>query len=408
MHIRSLTLRDFRSWRSLSLDLRPGVTVLVGSNGHGKTNIVEAVGYLAHLVSHRVSNDAPLVRSGSRDARISAVAVNDGRELVAHLLIKPRGSNLAQLNRTRLDSPRGLLGVVKTVLFAPEDIALVRGEPAERRRYLDNILATRYPRIAGIRADYDKVLRQRNALLRSTSGTLRRGYGSDEGAAALSTLDTWDGQLALYGGQLTAARISLVEELSDHVVTAYRIIAPESRLPSLNYRNSVVTAPSGCTDPSVLEAAMLADLARNRSREIERGMSLVGPHRDDLELMLGEEPARGFASHGETWSYALALRLGVFSLLRNDGTDPVLILDDVFAELDAARRKALVKIAMTAEQVLITAAVDDDLPENLDVTGARIHRVTMVTDGSGRYSVLDQVSGDSAGTGDETYQGEQS
>ncbi|MCK7637216.1 DNA replication/repair protein RecF [Corynebacterium sp. P7202] len=390
MHIRTLTLRDFRSWPNLSLDLRPGVTVLVGRNGHGKTNIIEAVGYLAHLGSHRVSTDGPLVRSGAADARVSAVAVNGGRELAAHLLIKPRGGNLAQLNRTRLESPRGLLGVVKTVLFAPEDIALVRGEPSERRRYLDEVLATRYPRIAGVRADYDKVLKQRNALLRSASGALRRGYESQDGAAALTTLDVWDGQLASLGGQLTAARTALVAELSEHVTTAYGIIAPESRPPHLNYRSSVTTAPVDCGDPEVLEAAMLTDLAHNRTREIERGMSLIGPHRDDLELMLGDEPARGFASHGETWSYALALRLGVFSLFREDGTDPILILDDVFAELDAARREALTQIAMTAEQVFITAAVDGDLPVNLDTSDARIHRVSMVTDDSGRYSVLSE------------------
>ncbi|MBV7293814.1 DNA replication/repair protein RecF [Corynebacterium sp. TAE3-ERU16] len=388
MHIRTLTLRDFRSWPTLSLDLRPGVTVLVGRNGHGKTNIVEAVGYLAHLGSHRVANDAPLVRSGARDARISAVAVNGGRELAAHLLIKPRGGNLAQLNRTRLESPRGLLGVVKTVLFAPEDISLVRGEPVERRRYLDEVLATRYPRIAGVRADYDRILRQRNALLRSASGALRRGYDSEDGAAALTTLDAWDGQLAAAGGQLTAARVALVAELSDHVTTAYGIIAPESRPPGLSYRSTITTAPDNCCDAEVLEAAMLSDLAHNRTREIERGLSLVGPHRDDLELMLGDEPARGFASHGETWSYALALRLGVFSLFREDGTDPILILDDVFAELDAARREALIQIALTAEQVLITAAVDGDLPTGLDTSGARIHRVSMITDESGRYSVL--------------------
>ncbi|MCK7677851.1 DNA replication/repair protein RecF [Corynebacterium sp. CCM 9186] len=399
MHIRSLTLRDFRSWPNLSLNLRPGVTVLVGRNGHGKTNIVEAVGYLAHLGSHRVSGDGPLVRSGADDARISAVAVNNGRELAAHLLIKPRGGNLAQLNRTRLDSPRGLLGVVKTVLFAPEDISLVRGEPVERRRYLDEVLATRYPRMAGVKGDYDKVLRQRNALLRSASGALRRGYDSDDGAAALTTLDAWDGQLAAFGGQLTAARIALVAELGEHVTTAYGIIAPESRSPSLNYRSTITTAPDDCCDAEVLEAAMLTDLAHNRNREIERGQSLVGPHRDDLELMLGNEPARGFASHGETWSFALALRLGVFSLFRADGTDPILILDDVFAELDASRREALTQIAKTAEQVLITAAVDGDLPANLDGS-ARIHRVSMITDDSDRYSVLDAVADRSAEASD--------
>lgn len=385
MYVRHLHLRDFRSWPELDVELRPGVTIFVGRNGFGKTNIVEAIGYLAHLGSHRVSHDSPLVRAGADDARISATAVNDGRELTAHLLLKPHRANQAQLNRTKLKSPREILGVVKTVLFAPEDLALVRGEPAERRRYLDQILATRQPRLAGVKADYDRVLKQRNALLKSASAALRRGYGDAEGGAALATLDVWDAQLASLGGQLIAHRIALAAELQEFVAAAYHQIAPESRPASLSYKSSV---PSAGADPEVNEALMLSELAAQRTREIERGLSLVGPHRDDLELMLGDQPAKGFASHGETWTYALSLRIAEFNLLRADGTDPILILDDVFAELDAKRRRALVDIAVDVEQVLITAAVDGDLPDNLGEVS--VHRVTVADlPEGGRVSVLE-------------------
>ncbi|MGD7002519.1 DNA replication/repair protein RecF [Corynebacterium halotolerans] len=399
MHIRQLQLRDFRSWPELSLDLLPGATVFIGRNGFGKTNIVEAIGYTAHLGSHRVSQDGPLVRAGAPNARISTTAVNQGRELTTHLLIKPHAANQAQLNRTRLNSPRELLGVVKTVLFAPEDLALVRGEPNERRRYLDEIIATRQPRLAGVKADYDRVLKQRNALLKSATVALRRGYHSEEGASALSTLDVWDSQLAGFGSQVIAARKQLLVELSEHVHDAYAGIAPESRPAKLGYRSTVddtlrelVGDTATALEPAVIEAAMLTELGKRRQREIERGMSLVGPHRDDLELILGEQPAKGFASHGETWSFALALRLAEFSLLRADGSDPVLILDDVFAELDRKRREKLVAIATDAEQVLITAAVDGDLPGNLDAVVQR-HRVTMTTTDAGRISQLEAPGG---------------
>ncbi|AKK01901.1 DNA replication/repair protein RecF [Corynebacterium epidermidicanis] len=387
MFLRHLKLRDFRSWPELSLELTPGMTVFVGRNGFGKTNIVEAIGYVAHLGSHRVSQDAPLVRAGADSARISATAVNEGRELTAHLLLKPHSANQAQLNRTKLKSPREVLGVVKTVLFAPEDLALVRGEPAERRRYLDQILATRMPRVAGVKADYDRVLKQRNALLKSASAALRRGYDDNEGGAALATLDVWDAQLASLGGQLIAHRIRLAAELETFVAAAYSQIAPESRPAGLSYLSSV---PEAGADPDINEALMLTELAAKRHREIERGLSLVGPHRDDLELMLGDQPAKGFASHGETWTYALSLRIAEFNLLRTDGTDPILILDDVFAELDAKRRRALVDIAAGVEQVLITAAVDGDLPDNLGETNITRHRITVrdLAEG-GRISELD-------------------
>ncbi|WP_156226502.1 DNA replication/repair protein RecF [Corynebacterium comes] len=391
MYIRTLDLRDFRSWPKLSLDLEPGVTLFVGRNGFGKTNIVEAVGYSAHLSSHRVSHDAPLVRSGAENARISVTVVNQGRELTAHLLIKPHAANQAQINRARLNSPRELLGVVRSVLFAPEDLSLIKGEPAERRRYLDDIIATRSTRLAGVKADYDKVLRQRNALLKTAGGSLRRGYRDADGASTLATLDVWDGQLAALGSQVIAARLNLVDDLGELIVEAYAGIAPESRPARVEYRSTVA---SESRDVAVLEAEMLAGLGRGRQREIERGMSLVGPHRDDLVLSLGEQPAKGFASHGETWSYAISLRLAEFTLLRRDGSDPVLILDDVFAELDTRRREKLMGLAADAEQVLITAAVAEDLPGNLpELTDAPVNRFTVTvrdTD-EGRISILEQV-----------------
>lgn len=381
MYIRYLDVRDFRSWPALTLDLEPGITVFVGRNGFGKTNIVEAVGYAAHLGSHRVAHDAPLVREGQDNARISITAVNHGRELTAHLLIKPHAANQAQINATRLRSPREVLGVVKTVLFSPEDLALVRGEPAARRAFLDSIIATRTPRLAGVKADYDRVLKQRNALLKGASAALRRGYGDAEGAAALSTLDVWDEQLAHFGAGVIQARLELIDELSTLVPQAYEGLAPESRAASIEYSSTV-----DVSDRSVIEAVMLAELAAKRTREIERGLSLVGPHRDDVLLNLGTQPAKGFASHGETWSYAIALRLAEFNLLKAEDSDPILILDDVFAELDAKRREKLVALASQAEQVLITAAVDGDLPENL----APIHRyrVTVRDTEEGRISEI--------------------
>lgn len=347
------------------------------------------MGYIAHLSSHRVSHDAPLVRAGAVNARITATAVNQGRELTAHLLIKPHAANQAQINRTRLSSPREVLGVVRSVLFAPEDLALVKGEPAERRRYLDDIIATRSTRLAGVKADYDKVLRQRNALLKTAGAALRRGYRDSDGASALATLDVWDGQLAALGSQVTAARLNLVDELGDLIAEGYAGLAPESRPAQVGYRSTVA---SESRDPLVLEAEMLTELGRGRQREIERGMSLVGPHRDDLALKLGGQPAKGFASHGETWSYAISLRLAEFRLLRRDGSDPVLILDDVFSELDAGRREQLVRLAAEAEQVLITAAVAGDLPDNLgELSHAPLRSFTVgVRDtGEGRVSVLE-------------------
>ena len=382
MYVSQLDLRDFRSWPELNVELEPGVTVFAGRNGHGKTNIVEAVHYTSVLGSHRVSTDAPLVRSGASNARISATIINEGRALTTHLLLKASGANQAQINRTRLKSPRELAGVLRTVMFSPEDLRLVNGEPAERRRFLDTLASLRMRRLGGVKADYDKVLRQRNALLKRSNMVLRRGYSDPQGASALSTLDVWDGQLAALGSQLVAGRFMLVDALSSHITESYSAVAPESRPASVHYTSTLDKAvqelnggPS--SDPAILEAAMLAELGRRRDEELDRGTTLVGPHRDDLVLMLGDQPAKGYASHGETWSFALALHLGEYGLLAEDGADPVLILDDVFAELDAKRRQRLVHVAERAEQVLITAAVGDDLPGNLDAAVSARYTVRM-------------------------------
>lgn len=393
MHIRYLSLRDFRSWPELEVEFTPGITVFTGQNGYGKTNIVEAVGYLSTLGSHRVSTDAPLVRSGTPSARISATAVNGGRELTAHLLINPHRANQAQINRTRLKSPRELLGIVKSVFFSPEDLMLVKGEPASRRRYIDDLLALRRPLSAGIRIQYDKILRQKNALLKSAGSTLRRGYSSSEGQAALSTLDTWDAQLAQVGAALMAARMDLIAELSEHVSKAYATLAPHSRPATIAYAPKVDSLDGGPlpSEPELLEALLLTKMAERRTAEIERGSCLVGPHRDDLDLILGNDPAKGFASHGETWSFALALRLGAYFLLRADGPDPVLVLDDVFAELDRHRREALMEIAQQAEQVLITSAVGEELPQTLvEDSSVTHHTVTVAQTEQGRISLLDE------------------
>ncbi|WP_348727735.1 DNA replication/repair protein RecF [uncultured Mycolicibacterium sp.] len=386
MYVRHLVLTDFRSWPRVELELAPGRTVFVGPNGFGKTNLVEALWYSATLNSHRVATDAPLIRVGADRAIISTIVVNEGRELAVDLDITSGRANKARLNRSPVRSAREVLGVLRAVLFAPEDLALVRGDPGERRRYLDELATTRRPRIAGVRADYDKVVRQRTALLKTAAGARFRGDHS-----ALDTLDVWDGHLATHGAQLIAARIDLVNELAPEVEKAYQLLAPASRPASVRYRSRVDVveheAAAGNTDVEVLEAALLDELSRRRSAELERGVCLVGPHRDDLELRLGDQVAKGFASHGESWSMALSLRLASYELLRAEGSDPVLLLDDVFAELDTARREALAQVAASAEQVLVTAAVAEDIPADWD---ARRIDITMRDTDSGRISEVQQ------------------
>ena len=359
MYVRQLGLRDFRSWHTVDIELEPGATVFVGQNGFGKTNLIEALWYCATLGSHRVGTDAPLIRVGADRAVVSTIVANDGRELAIDLEIVAGRANKALLNRSPVRSTREILGVLRAVLFAPEDLALVRGDPSDRRRYLDELATLQRPRIAAVRADYDKVVKQRTALLKSAAAARFRG---DRGT--LDTLDVWDGHLAAHGAQLMAARLQLVAALAPEVEKAYAVLAPGSRPAAIRYRSSIDDDARQVGDTAEIEAALLAELTRRRPAELERGVCLVGPHRDDLELILGGQPAKGFASHGESWSMALALRLAAFELLKADGATPVLLLDDVFAELDTARRAALAGVAETAEQVLVTAAVPEDIPAN--------------------------------------------
>jgi DNA replication and repair protein RecF len=380
VYVRHLGLCDFRSWAHADLDLHPGRTVFVGPNGYGKTNLIEALWYSATLGSHRVGTDVPLVRSGAPRAIVSTIVVNEGRECAVDLEIAVGRANKARLNRSPVRSTREVIGVLRAVLFAPEDLALVRGDPAERRRYLDDLATQRRPTIAGVRADYDKVLRQRTALLKSLSGARHRG-----GHSALDTLEVWDSRLAEHGAQLMAARIDLTSQLAPQVQKAYQLLAPGSRSASIAYRASLDVGAEPEADRDFLEAALLAELSARRPAELERGMCLVGPHRDDLELRLGNQAAKGFASHGESWSVAVALRLAAYELLRSDGGEPVLLLDDVFAELDTARRLALGAVAESAEQVLVTAAVPQDIPAGWD---ARRVTVEMHDDDSGPILVV--------------------
>jgi DNA replication and repair protein RecF len=382
MHVAHLSLADFRSYARAEVPLDPGVTAFVGPNGQGKTNLVEAVGYLAALSSHRVSTDAPLVRMGAERALVRAQVVQGDRQQLVELEINPGRANRARINRSAPGRPRDVLGIVRSVLFAPEDLALVKGDPTERRRFLDELITARTPRLAGVRSDYDRVLKQRNTLLKSAAMARRHGgKGGD-----LSTLDVWDQHLARVGAELLAQRLDLVAALQPLADKAYEQLAPGGGPVEFEYRSSIGersetgAAPAGgwAGAPPAMPGAegreelygrLLEALGESRRQEIERGVTLIGPHRDDLLLKLGPMPAKGYASHGESWSYALALRLASYELLCADGSEPVLVLDDVFAELDTRRRERLAELVAPGEQVLVTAAVDDDVPDVL--VGAR-------------------------------------
>jgi DNA replication and repair protein RecF len=475
VHLTRLALIDFRSYAGAELSLEPGVSTLLGPNGQGKTNLVEAAAYVATLGSHRVATDAPLVRSGAERAILRAAVTSGDRDSLVEIEINPGRSNRARLNRAPVTRPRQVLGVLRTVLFAPEDLALVKGDPEQRRRFLDDLLVASAPRYAGVRADYERVLRQRTALLKSLrghpgrtgrsgarayahagapreaapggtghngedqnglsqnglsqnglsqdglsqDGTDRDGAGQDgrdqdgtgqdgtgqDGTGtgqdraprngrpvlagpAARTLDVWDEHLATAGAELLAARIALTATLRPLVARSYSAVAGAGAAEAgISYRQSLrMPGPSGTAEPAepTADAARLADglreaLAAARGEELERGVCLVGPHRDDLELRIGDLPARGYASHGESWSMALALRLSAFDALRDGGEDPVLLLDDVFAELDTGRRERLAGLVAGAEQVLVTAAVPADVPGALhgarfDVGDGRVTR----------------------------------
>src|SRR5262245_41643407 len=454
-----LALTDFRSFAAVDLRLEPGVSTLIGANGQGKTNVVEAINYLATLGSHRVASDAPLVRHGAERAILRAAVTSGDRDSLVEIEINPGRANRARLNRAPVTRPRQVLGVLRTVLFAPEDLALVKGDPEQRRRFLDDLLVAGAPRYAGVRADYERVLRQRTALLKSLrghpgragragarayahagapreagpggtgqheadrsglaqdgagragappdgapqdgaiqdgaiedgaiedgaiedgagrGGAPRNGQATGLAGPAARTLDVWDEHLATAGAELLAGRIALTATLRPLVARSYGAVAGAGGGEAgLSERQSLrMPGVSGTAEPAepAADVARLADglreaLAAARGEELERGVCLVGPHRDDLELRIGDLPARGYASHGESWSMALALRLSAFEALRGGGDDPVLLLDDVFAELDTGRRERLAGLVTGAEQVLVTAAVPADVPAALH--GAR-------------------------------------
>lgn len=391
MHVSDLSLEDFRSYRQLVVSLEPGVTALIGPNGQGKTNLIEAVDYLSGLSSHRAGADTALVRrAGPGDeqpggAVLRARVVHGRRPTVMELEIIAGRANRARLNRGSV-RPRDLLGVLRTVLFSPEDLALVREEPAGRRRLLDDLAVTLRPALAGVRAEHDKILAQRAGLLRSARAA------RPPTASMLATLDVWDAQLAAAASRLIAARIDVVERLRPWVAGAYGAVSADPSPAFIAYRSSLALhegAPepdpraggdrpeveAGLADAGATAARLEAVMGALRAREIDRGANLVGAHRDDLSLFLGPLPARGFASHGEQWSLALALRLASYEMLRRDvdayGGDgePVLLLDDVFSSLDDARRRALAHLVAGAQQALVTAASEHDVPGEL--TGAR-------------------------------------
>ncbi len=372
MYVAHLTLHAFRSYDSLEMPLEPGVTAFLGRNGHGKTNIVEAVDYLSRLSSHRVASDAPLVKQGADQAVVRAAVVKDGRQAVLEVEINPGRSNRARVNRSLLPRARELVGLVRTVLFSPEDLALVKGDPADRRRFLDDLLVLRAPRLVGVRADYDRVLRQRNALLKNAVADRRRGAEYLD-----STLAVWNEQLVRFGAELVEVRAGLIAELDPLLAQSYAAVAKDAGRndASVRYVPSVPLGdPAARPERPLIEAAFTGELERRRTEELQRGVTLVGPHRDELALTVGTLPVKGYASHGESWSFALALRLASYELLRGDGDDPILILDDVFAELDTDRRDRLAELVADAEQVLVTAAVAADVPEVLVGTRIEVRR----------------------------------
>lgn len=373
MRVSHVALDDFRSYRHAVVEFAPGTTVLLGSNGQGKTNLVEAVSYLSAFSSHRVSAEQALVRlpispdepqPGGAVVRVRLVTAGE-RETVIELEIVRGKANRAKVNRTQV-RPREVLGLLKSVVFSPEDLQIVRGDPQVRRQFLDDLLIQQHPLIAQVKSDFDKVARQRAALMKSAQSQLRRGFTPD-----FSTVEVWDDTFAQLSAQLSLARVGLVEELRGPAAHAYEEIGGSPRKLDIEFLASQGNCPVG-GDLATIAGELKEILASSRMKEAERGVNLFGAHRDDLKLTLGGMPVKGYASHGETWSVALSLRLGAFELLSRDGDTPILILDDVFAELDSSRRAGLTRMITEAEQVLITAAVADDVPQELH---AQVHAV---------------------------------
>ena len=374
MWVSGLRLTDFRSYASVDLSLTAGVTTFIGPNGQGKTNLVEALAYPSILGSHRVSADAPLVRSSTERAIVGVTVERADRTVLLELEINPGKANRVRINRAAATRARDVLGLLTTVVFAPEDLSLVKGDPSDRRRFMDDLMIQRSPRMQGVKADYERALKQRNALLKSAYGARRAN--TDE---ILRTIEVWDQRLVDEGAQILAARSALLADLSQPLKDAYAMIAGGSDAVSSTelsvvYQTSMTDDREQMTDVASCRTIMLAAIERRRREELDRGLTLVGPHRDDLGIFLGELPAKGYASHGESWSVALAMKIAAFEVLSAQGEEPVLILDDVFAELDATRRRRLAERVRTCTQVLITAAVEEDIPKELTGVILRVAR----------------------------------
>lgn len=357
MWVQALNLHNFRSYSDLHVEWDPGVNILVGANGQGKTNIVEAIYYLATLNSHRVASDQPLVLAGQESAVIRARFVEEDRAVNIDIEISPGKANRANINRSPTPRVRDILGIIRAVMFAPEDLALVKGDPADRRKFLDETLIQRSPRFVGVRTDYEKILKQRNALLRSPN---KENIDS--------TLDVWNEQLVRVGTEIVHSRLKLLSDLEPHFSQRYAAIsggeqAVSSSVISLSYQSKYLSSTK-LTETGI-EGEFRSALMDRKREELIRGVTLVGPHRDDFLVTLGDLPLKGFASHGESWSAALALRIASADVLRGDGVEPIIILDDVFAELDTLRRETLAELVADAPQVFITAAVDSDIPETM-------------------------------------------
>jgi DNA replication and repair protein RecF len=359
MHVISLTAVDFRSYSFVEINLEPGVTTFIGSNGQGKTNLVEAISYCSTLSSHRVSQDLPLVKSDQPRAIVRTGVKYLDRTNWLEVEIWPSKTNKAKLNGSDCKKTKEILGILQTITFSPEDLILVKGDPGDKRHFLDELLVQKSSSYAGVKSDYDRVLKQRNALLKSAGPARKNNLDS-----VLATLDVWNDQLVNFGSQIIFARNQIINELFPYVSKSYAELAPTSKALNIKYLPNVSSETMALSD---LVTAMKEKLQERQQDELDRGLTLVGPHRDDMEIFIGELPAKGYASHGESWSVALALKLASFDLLKatSPAGDPVLILDDVFAELDAARRNQLILRVKNVEQVLITAAVMEDVPKEL-------------------------------------------
>ncbi|MEY3933933.1 MAG: hypothetical protein RLZZ606_532 [Actinomycetota bacterium] len=370
MHVKHLTLSNFRNYSTVELPLATGINLLVGKNGQGKTNLAEAIFYAATLVSHRVSGYLPLIKQGESKAIIRLLARFEDRENLLELELNTEGANRARINKSDAARVRDVLGYVNAVIFSPEDLDIVKRDPLNRRAFIDELIVQLTPRMAGVYTDYERVLKQRNSLLKSARNLTASASG-------LSTLESWDQSLVRIGSEIVSARFDITSRLIPFLQEAYAAIADEKNDPSIKIKSSLSSNDVDSDSPDAflttgdreeIEKLFQQRLAEVRNKELERGITLVGPHRDDLLLLLGTLPAKGYISHGESWSYALALKLASADLIRKDARagDPVLILDDVFAELDSTRRSRLAALVSHNEQVIITAAVAEDVPSELN------------------------------------------